>query len=202
MSSRSFRRTLSAASSATGVSANRIAVQTSRANIQAGSSKQRPERSSVREQRRTSSPPFLVTSWMQTIRPNHGCQGYTTSRSSVPWAFCRLVLQRPAAAHEPAWAHPQRVCSPVQDGPQPERTLAMNEGTKGAGSVVQPTMTAASYPTLTTHPSRSPIRPSPTTETLDLCLTMGTIKVRSSFIFDARQADRKSSDFSSLPPLR
>lgn len=44
-------------------------------------------------------PPVLsITSWMRTRRPNHGCHSYKTSRSAIPWAFRRRILQHEAPA--------------------------------------------------------------------------------------------------------
>jgi hypothetical protein len=43
-------------------------------------------------------------------------------------------LQCLPPAYQPRRAGPERVCSPVPTGPQPEPILAMSEGNKGAGS--------------------------------------------------------------------
>src|SRR3954466_5569452 len=43
-------------------------------------------------------------------------------------------LQYQPAAHEPQRAHADRICSPPQQGPNPERTLLINEGKLGSRS--------------------------------------------------------------------
>src|SRR5258708_27154661 len=40
------------------------------------------------------SPPLTITSCTKTRSPNHGCQGYRSSKQSVTWALRRRVLQR------------------------------------------------------------------------------------------------------------
>jgi len=46
-------------------------------------------------------------------------------------------LQCLPAAHQPLRSGPERVCSPVSTGPQPERLLVISEGKQGAGSMMK-----------------------------------------------------------------
>jgi hypothetical protein len=95
------RSVAKAPSSTTGCGTRRIPPQAARSSIQAGISCERVTRSPTGLQRRTAPEALVITSWTRTTRPAHGCQAYTTSPSPtavVPWAFCRRVVQRQAAA--------------------------------------------------------------------------------------------------------
>lgn len=68
--------------------------------------------------------------------PERPLLGRVSQRAHVPQPANRSQadrrmedgLQCPPAAHEPRWPHPERVCNPVQNGPQREQSPVMNEG--------------------------------------------------------------------------
>jgi hypothetical protein len=72
---------------------NRTLQQAARSNIQPGTSMHRALRSGVEPHRNIRSPPLTITSCTKTRSPNHGCQGYRSSKQSVTWALRRRVLQ-------------------------------------------------------------------------------------------------------------
>ena len=133
----------SAPRSIAGAAVIAICAQAARSNIQAGSSSQRPAVWPSTLQRKTSPPPFAITSWIATARPNQGCQAYRTSRTSVPWAFRRCVVQRRASTLGARQQDPGGVQSPAhgrcgQPRQRPKlhpRTLLLIGGKEGLRSL-------------------------------------------------------------------
>lgn len=70
-----------------------------RSNIQAGISSQRSDADPLSVHRNATPSDFASVSWTATPIPNHGCQGYRSSRNAVPWAFSSLVLYNGARPH-------------------------------------------------------------------------------------------------------
>lgn len=77
----------------------RTAAQTPRSNIQAGTSRQRSDVEPPILQRIMFAPTRSTVSWTCTRRPAQGCHWYKISRTSVPWAFRRRVVQRETSSH-------------------------------------------------------------------------------------------------------
>src|SRR5260221_11884523 len=92
---------------------NRTLQQAARSNLQPGTSMHRALRSGDEPHRNIRSPPLTITSCTKTRSPNHGCQGYRSSKQSVTWALRRRVLQRSPNASLLAQGCPDQSTDPA-----------------------------------------------------------------------------------------
>lgn len=89
-----------------------------RSNIHTGTSSSRHDLEPERLQWNTADP-LSTNPWIWTSRPDQGCHGYRSSRTSVPWVFRRLVVQHRASAFITELKTPAHEATvwPRQNGP-------------------------------------------------------------------------------------